>query len=311
MGMLLMCQNQAVYDIDSERVRQEELLPGLMQNGRANRNTFKQWLKTRYSSNTNTIARQLKGIEFGQGNRVTINKRTHALSLSDSYWLKDDSEQIKFEDVSPYYKPFWTGAGTYAGQAVPTLYVGGALNKFWASSSVLVKLGKETLIELEVSLLLRKAGFDATYIEPYKDTGICVLNITNQYEMLEQADQSGMIDPDDFDDNDIVRVYGLPGFEMILADAIIGNGDRHAGNFGSIRSAFSGEILGMAPIYDFDHALDSTEEHDLLTKRAVELAMRNQRFKQRAIARLDKVMGMTHNNVFRLRANWMLHELMG
>lgn len=309
MGMLLMCQNQAVYDIDSERVLSERLLPGLMQNGRANRNTFKQWLKTRYSSNTNTIARQLKGVEFGQGNRVTINKRTHAFSLSDSYWLKDSDEHIGFEDLSPYLRPFWTGTGAYAGQAVPTLYVGGALNKFWLSRDVLVKLGKEALIEVQVSILLRTAGFSTAVIQYYKDTGIAVHNFTGIECALEQADQSGLIDPDDFDDNDVVRVYGLPGFEMILADAIIGNGDRHAGNFGNLRNPFTGAILGMAPLYDFDHALDSKSERDRLTESAVKLARGNEQYRARAIELLERIIGLTRTEVYVTRAKGMLHDI--
>ena len=43
---------------------------------------------------------------------------------------------------------------------------------------------------------------------------------------------------------------------MIIIDAVIGNGDRHAGNFGWLRNTDTGEYVSMAPLYDFDHALD-------------------------------------------------------
>lgn len=56
-------------------------------------------MKFRYSSGTNTIARKLKGITFGQGARMRINRETRALSLSDCYWLKDEADAIKFADL--------------------------------------------------------------------------------------------------------------------------------------------------------------------------------------------------------------------
>ena len=37
---------------------------------------------------------------------------------------------------------------------------------------------------------------------------------------------------------------------MIAADFIIGNKDRHFGNFGFIRNVYDGHILSMAPIFD-------------------------------------------------------------
>ena len=58
---------------------------------------------------------------------------------------------------------------------------------------------------------------------------------------------------------------------MLVIDAIIGNGDRHAGNFGYLRDSDSGAYLGMAPLYDFDHALDATGTNDRLLKSLLEI----------------------------------------
>lgn len=65
--MLLMCKDVPVYDIETEKVLNEKLLPGFMMQQGANSHTFAQWMKLRYSSETNTIVRKLKGIMFGQG----------------------------------------------------------------------------------------------------------------------------------------------------------------------------------------------------------------------------------------------------
>lgn len=123
--MMLMCKNTPVYDIENEKTLNYNLLPGLMQQKGADNHTFTKWMKYRYSSGTNTIARKLKGITFGQGARMHINRETRALSFIDCYWIKAEDDPIYFEEISPYYKPFWDGNEEFTGQAAPTLYVGG------------------------------------------------------------------------------------------------------------------------------------------------------------------------------------------
>lgn len=83
--MLLMCKDVPVYDIETEKVLNEKLLPGFMMQQGANSHTFAQWMKLRYSSETNTIVRKLKGIMFGQGARMRINRETRAISFNDCY----------------------------------------------------------------------------------------------------------------------------------------------------------------------------------------------------------------------------------
>ena len=160
-------------------------------------------MKYRYSSGTNTLARKLKGITFGQGARIRINMETRALSFSDCYWIKDENDLVLFEDISPYYKPFWEGMDEYkTGQAVPTLYVGGALSKEWKNDGRLYKYG-DVSVELQCIKLCKNCGILVENAFAIKD-GIAIENITSQNLMLEQADQSGRLDPDDFDEQTII-----------------------------------------------------------------------------------------------------------
>ena len=85
------------------------------------------------------MARMLRGLTFGQGNRSEINNRTYMLSFSDCYWLKDEDNSIEFEAVSPYFAPFWTGTDEYKSGAVPTLYVPGYISKEWRENGHLFK----------------------------------------------------------------------------------------------------------------------------------------------------------------------------
>lgn len=310
MNKILYCKNKPVYNIDTEQIYSKDLLPGYMLVKGANRHTFKSWFKLRYSSNANTLARQLKGIAFGQGNRVTINNETRALSLSDSYWIKSENDNTPFEKVSPYYTYFWTGLGEYiSGLSVPTLYVGGYLRKEWINPTTLVKYGEETKIEYQASVLCKLCNISAVEIKLI-DNGILVRNLTNPDIMLEQADESGRVDPDDFDENTIEKLFGIDGIRMLLIDAIIGNGDRHAGNFGWLRDTNTGKYLCMSPLYDFDHALDSTSNSDRLITDTLKVIEKSKEYRLEAL-RLSKIVirELSLNEVFRRRAETVYNRL--
>ena len=184
-----------------------------MQQKGADNHTFTKWMKYRYSSGTNTIARKLKGITFGQGAVCALTVRPelefHRLLLD-----KAEDDSICFEEISPYYKPFWDGNEEFTGQAAPTLYVGGALSKEWKQDGRLYKYG-DISVELQCIKLCRECGISVERADE-TDGGITISNITSPKVMLEQADQSGRIDPDDFDEQTIIDLFGKAGAQMLL-----------------------------------------------------------------------------------------------
>jgi hypothetical protein len=82
--------------------------------------------------------------------------------------------------------------------------------------------------------------------------------------MFESADTSGLIHPEEFTVEDVLAVYKEFGYDMVFFDALVANGDRHAGNFGYLRDANTGEYLKPAPLFDFDHAFGSPLANDAL-----------------------------------------------
>lgn len=187
-----------VYDIEKDILLDKQRAPGILQK-HVSPALFKMWLKLRYSSNTNTLARVLKGVTFGQGNRALINEKTRIFSLSDCYWIADKyDDTITFENMSPYFNDFWKGVNEYAGEAVPTLYANGALHKCWLSSTDLYKCGDNVEIEIECSRLAILCQIPCAEVIRY-DKGIIVKNFTSKDIMLESIDISGRLDPDDFD----------------------------------------------------------------------------------------------------------------
>ena len=258
--MILMCKNNPVFDVENETVLNVALLPGIMQKW-PSKSSFIVWMEKRYSEKSNTYARKLRGLVFGQGNRQKINEVTHALSLSDCYWIKQHEENISFEQISPYFTDFWIGTGYYHGQAAPTLYVNGYISKYWMDSRVLVKSRERH--EIECCTVAKAFGISVVNITEHPD-GIAVENFTSEEIMFESAEVSGKLDPDEFTAKDVLELFGVNGFDMLFFDALIGNGDRHAGNFGYLRNTNTGEYIGMASLFDFDHAFESNNTNDIL-----------------------------------------------
>ena len=159
-------------------------------------------------------------------------------------------------------------------------------------------------VELQCIKLCRECGISVERADE-TDGGITISNITSPKVMLEQADQSGRIDPDDFDEQTIIDLFGKAGAQMLIIDAIIGNGDRHAGNFGWIRNTDTGEYVCMAPLYDFDHALDSTLESDRLLTDAVKFCMPY----EDEIVRIASIAQGSENEVFKKRAQSIMKLL--
>lgn len=283
--MILMCKDRPVFDIENENVLCHNLLPGAMSKN-ASKESFVYWMEKRYSEKSNTFSRKLRGLVFGQGNRQFINEKTHALSLSDCYWVKDKIDETPFEDISPYKSDFWNGEGYYNGKSIPTLYVNGYLSKYWLDRRTLIKAKEKH--EVYCSEIGKTLGIDIVSISEHVD-GIAVTNFTNTKIMYEAADSSGKLDPEDFTTDDILEHFGVKGFDMLFFDALVGNGDRHAGNFGFMRDSDSGEYLGMAPLFDFDHAFESNNTEDVLIKEVIKI---KERYKNRFDELCEKLHGI-------------------
>ena len=80
--------------------------------------------------------------------------------------------------------------------------MGGALSKEWKQDGKLYKYG-DISVELQCIKLCRECGISVERADE-TDGGIAISNITSTKVMLEQADQSGRIDPDDFDEQTII-----------------------------------------------------------------------------------------------------------
>ena len=291
--MKLYLKNTPVYDIDNNILLDKQRAPGILQKY-TSKETFSNWLLTRYSSNTNAFAHVSLSREI-------LDRETHIFNLSDCYWIADDNT-ISFETMSPYLN-------SYKDYTIPTLYTNGYLTKRWLSPTQLLKCGDNVEIEVECSHLTRLCHIPCAKVTHYSKNAILIKNFTSKEIMLEAAEVSGRLNPDNFNESDILNLFHLNGFHMILLDAIFGNGDRHAGNFGYLRDSNTGEYLSMAPLYDFDHALDATGTSDNLLLDAINISKSNKQYHQEAIRISTIITNHTSNKVCRKRASCILKHL--
>ena len=304
--LILMCKDVPVYDIGTETVLNEQLLPGCMERLPCNY-TFREWMESRRAELSNSIAKRLRE-PFNQKTQAEIDMETGAFSLSDCYWLKSKDSTKHFEQVSPYFKDFWKGIGEYQGEAVPSLYVSGTLDKYWKDQGELIKVGESVKREVLAVQLCEAAGVLCNRIEEVAE-GICVKNFTDANQMLEQSDVSGRFDSEDFTDQDVVQVFGEKGMEMLVVDAITANTDRHAGNFGFLRDANTGDYLGMAPLYDFDQILGSSNPNDVLVQGTLQVVKQFPVYKERAVSIVETAVASNLHPVFSERAKVLLNAL--
>lgn len=300
--MLLMCKNIPVYDIANKKVINEHFMPGSMLKGMS----FESWTVHRKSVLSNTVARRVYFNAFGYGSEGEAERKTHILSLSDCYWIKFDDEDVTFESISPYFTDFWTGTGAYKGGAIPTIYISGAIDKYWLDCNRLYKKG--CLVELEAYELAVALHIPCNKIEKSPDeTGIIVYNITNSNVMLEPAICTGRFKGTMYPTvEELVTNFGEDGLTMLAFDAVTGNVDRHLENFGYFRDVNTGNYIGMATLYDFDHTLSVTGTDDYL----ITQLPYNEPMQISIIENIcKKVLSVTKQPVFIERANAILNRI--
>ena len=209
-------------------------------------------------------------------------------SLTDQYWFKR-SNKDSWDKLNFFSNKYSTAVGRslFTPWAVnkdeiskqsPDLTTNGVLRKMWIQdddmTSYLIKAGskkfhQEPLSEVLASLLLHRL-----HIVPYVEYELCVYGlricskcknfvtkdtefVPAQYIYSKEPRLSNETKYEHF-----VRMCGLYEIKnvehyldhMILADIIIGNDDRHLGNFGFLRDVNTGKFIGFSPLFDFGSA---------------------------------------------------------
>ena len=275
-------ENGTILEIKEIIKENEHLLPICLQYD-SSLKAVNDWMGTR------KIPDKREGLKRARQTFRGFENYYNMFSLSDQYWL-----QFKKSETWEKLNFFTNSYGKEKGQIFflfclpdikiavkspsPDLTTNGVLKKCWIQdeekNSYLLKAGsvkyhQEPLSEVLASITLRKIDIIPfieyeLVIHGLQFCSKCPNFVTANTEFVPASHiykkKKRKMDERVFDHFlQMCDEYNIIGAEdymtkMIAADHILCNSDRHLGNFGFIRDAETGKILGFAPLFDFGRA---------------------------------------------------------
>jgi len=222
-----------------------------------------------------------------------VMRYSHALSLNDTFWIKEEAENLTFSDINLYDNKFdealgwiaFTGLPSHISRnlSTPELTTAGMLPKFWQrigiEDIVLVKggtsgysnAGYEPYNEVCAHIIAKHLGIETIPYDLDQVNGK-IVSISKLFTSKEAALMTGEEYLDFKSDlpgyrslDDLLSFMGEDGlddkpfYEMCFLDYIIENYDRHLNNWGFTLNNQSQTISGFAPIWDNGVSLDFTK----------------------------------------------------
>ena len=211
----------------------------------------------------------------------------HAVSLTDTFWVKGAGSDLVWQDVSLYQNEFddmiartaFDGTGLHdiefsPGKISPELATDGQYDKCWHRNGdriYLMKSGTEGYANAGMEPYSEKLASDlldhTSCRHVHYDIGQFHGKLVSSCELftdervgfvpfssfLTQKGSRGSL-------GDILRFADETGisedfYHMLAMDAVFVNTDRHTGNFGFLVDNDDGHILSMAPLFDHNLAL--------------------------------------------------------
>lgn len=219
--------------------------------------------------------------ELGLTTRHDFIAMARCLSLTDTFWMMRADETITWDEVSLYRNPFddviariaFDGTGMYGRQNSPTspeFATSGSFAKCWVREGDAISLlkrgstgyanaGFEPYSEKLAGEMLSAAGVDHVPYEVVRFHG----KLASKCPLF-TSEEVGFVSAHRFFNGpfsvtDVLNFAAGSGSEerfreMVVMDAVMGNVDRHAGNYGFLVDNGTGEVLRMAPLFDHNMA---------------------------------------------------------
>ena len=252
-----------------------------LKNGKIDRASLNKWWTGR-AIPTSRIGIKEALDSLGIDSAVKLLDKAYGLSLSDHYWIKPHTSNLSWEDINFFDNDFSEDLGNILfgehrdckiiSLMSPDNTSDGWLKKKWKiihGNRCLIKSGsgatqQEPYNEVIASIICDRLGIEHVPYQlimqneyPYS---VCQNFITQNTELisawyiLQSLKKPNNISTYQHylncaDNLNIPNVVDSLN-KMIVLDFIIGNEDRHLGNFGVIRNVETLQYIGPAPIYD-------------------------------------------------------------
>lgn len=264
------------------------------------------WLETRAIDSHRANSRLLKkALRLKEKDDVSTVIHVNGATITDNYWIRPLDSELKYDDVrfSDDYFAHLALKGSYDSfnraanskhSRTPELTNTGSFEKCWRLIDGKWWMYKtathdEMFSELFISRFGAALGINMAVYER-GDKCVKTLDFTGGKYNFEPA-TSFMDDNDDYEDV-ISKLQELcpqaiPDYvRMVFLDTIVANPDRHTANFGLLRDTDTGELLGLAPVFDHNMALISRgypkapKKSDLLLRLFNELIEHHPQYKE-------------------------------
>lgn len=214
---------------------------------------------------------------------------THALSLNDTFWIREVGSSLTWQDVSLYTNEFseiishaafdGTISETALSAISPEFGTDGRYAKCWVRKDGGIYLYKSGSAHYEIEPLLEylaaqltsilcpgAVSYDMDYLHG-KLVCKCPLFTSEDVGMAKAA---AIFQSHERTIPELLRFFSDIGNEdafrrMCVLDAVILNTDRHYGNFGVLFDTTTMDVLGMAPVFDHNRSLLPELDNDQLT----------------------------------------------
>lgn len=204
---------------------------------------------------------------------------THGVSVNDTYWVKEDTTNLNWNDVSPYAVSYIDMLKTTS--LIPLSGYQGLFSVTPIDTTTNGNFNKCWTLEDDGLWLYKGGDENRNGVEPYNE--VCAsevfakLNAGIKYELV---NYNGMVTsrcklfttdaisfvPMSVFNPDIKRIAHVLNYfrsvncdnwyrRMMIADAITINTDRHLGNFGVLVDTMTNQLLSYAPAFDYNLAM--------------------------------------------------------
>ena len=242
------------------------------------------WLASRAIDAHRPNSRLLKkALRLAERDDISTVLSVHAVTVTDTYWIKDDDSDLTWDDVrfkKDYFSTLalkgdyssFAAAGASRKVHTQELTNIGSFEKCWRLKDGVWWLYKqadalELFSECFISLLGKSLGFNMAEYVPCNDYIRPKIRVIRTRDFTDGA--SVNFEPLDAimgeDVEDYVRTYNvLEQFgqdvasdyvSIVFMDALCANPDRHSFNLGVLRDVDTGKVLRLAPNFDNNMAL--------------------------------------------------------
>lgn len=280
--------------------------------------SFHSWCASRLIPRDRTYAKEILN-SIGASQSVTDRERAqialsyHCLSLLDVFWVKEENETVRFEDINLYthslsnalvdialrgYQMTVTNAHLLAND----LSTGGCYPKAWVRKEdgfYLYKDGGQDAVEREVLASKICRCFDCHQVlyeqgmfenEP---VSISKIMTSQQYSLVTYAAYDVYCTNHDWNTLDKILELDAHGYYMMnILDYLVGNTDRHWENWGLLVDNETNQPIRLHDLMDFNRAF---QQYDTLNgANCLTVGKRNLSQREAAMEAVDKI-GLNQN----------------